>query len=106
MKRIWSVQEQVHVDNASGLTFTFTSEPTELDDTVVKLVVDSGSGRRLTIDFERNGLVTGADVTTGPVTNPAALASHPPEPQDGPPAIGGAPSGGADDGGLAQPIQL
>jgi hypothetical protein len=95
MKRIWSVQEQVHVDNASGLTFTFTSEPTELDDTVVKLVVDSGSGRRLTIDFERNGLVTGADVTTATAL-PAGEA--PAVLPDGHPA--------ADDGGLAQPIQL
>jgi len=96
MKRIWSIQEQVYVSNASGLTFTFTSEPTEMNDTVVKLVVDSGSGRRLTIDFERNGMVTGADVTVD--NGPAPVLTPVP-----PPAT---PDAGADGGGLAQPIQL
>lgn len=96
MKRIWSIEEQVFVDPASGLTFSFTSEPTELDDTKVVLHVDGGSGRRVTVSFERNGQKTGSDIVPVPtIVEPLPPGEVPP--RDGHPA---------QDDGLAASLQL
>jgi hypothetical protein len=95
MKRIWSIEEQSFADNASGLTFTFASEPTELDDTKLVLHVDSGSGRKLIIEFERNGQKTGSDVVGTPPATPS---------RDGHPEL--AVPGSDQTDGLAASLQL